>query len=719
MLKNIGNKNKLRINVRFGLFLAISLVLGIVFAYYIYINQYLSAFICVSSFLVFSAFCFLFGINKNKRIEKAIILLSFVLAFLLGACSLSLKIENYKNADLNNHWITVTGSVKAVERTENGATVVLNKVKTSMTDGKLKYSVKVYVTGDISLELGDKIKFSDYLFDKDVFFDSRISSYDISARIKWNAYVKSEQVELLESSPNIFQKINIFIKNTLNSGLDKEEFSIAYALLTGDSNLIDEEVLLDFRSAGVAHVFAVSGLHIGFIATAIGFLLEKFRTNKILKVLILIACLFIYSGVCGFSSSSLRAGIMCSIASILKLLGKRYDGLNAVGIAGFIILLFSPLQMLCAGFVLSFGVVIGMLIMQRPIERLLSFLPKRLASALALVISAQLASIPICIAFFNNFSLIAVVANLLFVPLVAVVFYILLLAVLIGGLFNIAVITLFIPGLILRALTFIITVLDYKIFIVSGLYLGGFAIFYYTALFISSGMINLSRISKCVLSLILITVCVFGSFFSSIKQLKSTKLYVTATNSFSATLITNEVNTLIVSYSSPTPSYFSLSRLINRLEIERIDNVIVSSGANIDLQNLATNLHNLVDLEKIYYFGETNQAIEKVIESSFLGVNAISYGDGEINGLGLRLNCLCQGNAFILEKENRKVLVFAKLKGVKPITSIEKSDFDLIVASDFCVDLENFYSPKTIYCYRNCDLHTNSITGGNLRFELG
>lgn len=719
VLRNFGIKDKVLLNLRFGLCIAVSLALGIGFACYIFSQAVFSAILSAISFILFTAFYVGYGFKKQVKFERVIVLVIFILTFLLGTCSLAHTIKSYNNADLNNHYVTVTGKVKAIEETDNGVTVVLNKVDLSITSNKVKYNVKVYVSGNLSLELGDKITFSDYLYDKDVFFDSRISSYDISSKIKWQAYVSSDQIEILESSPNIFQKINIFIKNTLKDGLDNEEFSVAYALLTGDSNLIEEDVITDFRKAGVAHVFAVSGLHIGFLATAIGFILGKLKVDKRIKIFILIACLFTYSGVCGFSASSLRAGIMCSIASVLKLFGKRYDGLNAVGIAGFIILLFSPLQMLCAGFVLSFGVVLGILIMQNPLERLLKFLPSKLASSLALVISAQLTSIPISIAFFGNFSIISVLANLIFVPLVAFVFYTLLAGVVVGGLLTIPVLSLFISGILLKALIFIITVLDYDIFIISGIYLGGFAVIYYLAIFIASGMVNLKALTRRVVSLILITVCAFSSLFYSICQYRTTRLYVASTNSFSATLVNGENSVLIVSYATMNASLYPIGRLDNKLGLDMIDSVIFSSGVSIvNVQNLITGLNYYFDVQSVYYYGERDENLEKVIEKSFPKVEVANYLDGVLRYNAISFESIEQGKAFIVESSNKKALVFAKHNSAIPITDVKGDKFDLIVTANHCLDIERYYAPKKIYCYSECDRHLNAINGGNLSFVL-
>ena len=630
-MKIFSRKPKNLINYRLGLNLAISLALGIGTAYCVFLSQTFIAVCTATAFLVYSTFTLIFGVGFTSKKNFLVVLALIVLFFSFGVLTFNLSVSKYKNANLNNHYTTIVGSVNEVTITENGATVVLNKVDCSLNNSRLSYKVRVYITGETSIKLGDRITFSEYLYDRNEIYDGRLSVYDISGGVKWTCYVNAESVQIIKSSPNLFQRVNLFIRNTLQKGLGEKERFVALALLTGDSTLVEEEVITDFRQSGVAHVFAVSGLHIGFLATGIGFLLSKLKLNKKLRTIILIACLFTYSGVCGFSASSLRASIMCSIASILKIFGKRYDGLNAVGLAGLIILLFTPMQMFCAGFVLSFGVVIGILIMQNPLERLFSFMPKKLGPALALVISAQLAGIPISIAFFGNFSIIAIICNLIFVPLVGFVFYLLLAGVLIGGILSISSVALFIPGLALKLLVWIITVFDYKIFIIGEIYLGGFALFYYLALFVACEMVKIKKALRLALSLILVTVCVFGSQIYTKAHKNEQVVYVSSTNSFSATFIDGNENALIVSYATYNFSNYSISRLINKLKIEQIDNLIITDATQrLDLQNLLTAINYNVPFENVYYYGQTDEVMENIIEKSFPNSNPTSYLDGEL-----------------------------------------------------------------------------------------
>ena len=148
------------------------------------------------------------------------------------------------------------------------------------------------------------------------------------------------------------------------------EFAFSYALLVGNDDFMDDGVITQFRQAGVAHIFAVSGLHIGFLAGVISFVLRKLKTNRWFNLIFTIFILIIYSGVCGFSASSVRATVMCGVMLLITNLGMRYDGLSALGLAGILVLLLSPVEAFCAGFQLSFIVVFGILVLTPKLKKL-------------------------------------------------------------------------------------------------------------------------------------------------------------------------------------------------------------------------------------------------------------------------------------------------------------------------------------------------------------
>jgi competence protein ComEC len=155
----------------------------------------------------------------------------------------------------------------------------------------------------LPIELGDHITFSGKLTERALQTDGKIFYYTLADKIKYSAFINASEITVIKGDKTIFQKINLAVKDTLNSGMNKDEFPVAYALICGNSDFIDYEILTSFRQSGVAHIFAVSGMHVGFLAVILNYLLTKFRVNKCVKTVSIVGILLFYSGICNFTPS--------------------------------------------------------------------------------------------------------------------------------------------------------------------------------------------------------------------------------------------------------------------------------------------------------------------------------------------------------------------------------------------------------------------------------
>ncbi len=716
-------KKKL-VNLRLATFIAISLILGIISAYSFTLQNIVLGVLFTSIFLLFIISFFILFYDKEKLKRNLIFMLIFSLFFAVGLSSFLLLVNDYQSADLKGHYFTVQGKVTKTETTDSGSALILSNVNVNgIVDGELKYKIMLYVFGENSFDIGDCIKFSATLKDKSIIYENSFSPYDLANNIKYTASINASEIEVIGNRPNIFERCNIFIRNTLKSGLDYDEFAVAYGMLTGDAELMDENVITSYRYMGVAHVFAVSGLHIGFLATALNFLLSKLKTKRILKALIISVILLFYSGVCGYTASSIRATIMSAVLLFLSAKGERYDGLSALAIAGIIILLISPVQLFCVGFQLSFVVVIGILLLAKPIERLLvkklKFMPKKLSSSIGVVLSAQLASIPVSLINFGYFSPISVIANLILIPIIGVVFYLLFILTLLGGILTIPYVTLFIPNYILKFINIVLTSIDSEKLLVTGIVLGGFSIFYYLAMIFPSGIINLKFITKTILTCVVILVFLTGTIFINVAENKYANLYVCGSDTASITVITTEQeNVLIVNDLEKIFSVGNLRRLSYKQGIFDIDTVIISGGFDYDMQVFVSRLRQVFNLNQICYFGEQNISLERIIQNSFPNLKAKAFNDSE----RLPLSSI---EAFYIENG---LAVDLTLKG-KRIIAVSTPDLpadydlidvgvDLLIAGQNVEQLNYRLKPNKLISYRASIMFENGESNGNFSYSF-
>ncbi len=709
-------KKKL-LNYRPFLFTAVSIALGIGSGYLFYFNSLLLGILVVFIFLFFLCITVFFTGDEIKA--KLIFAVAFILIFAFGAGAFYYQVKDFDGANLNGHLYTVSGKVTYANKTDYGQELTLDNVSIEGDrTGKLKYKVELYVYGDGGFDVGDVLQFESSLTDNKATYEQKLSATNIELGIKYSARLDSSLIVNVDYDANIFEQIHLFLRDSIRSGMGENESAVAYGLLLGNTREMETEVITSYRSAGVAHIFAVSGLHIGFLATALGCFFNKIRINKLVKAILITLTLFFYSGVCGFSASSLRASVMCAVVLFSSLRGQRYDGLSSIGLACTLILLCSPINMFCVGFQLSFIVVLGLTLLSPPLARLLSFMPAKLANAVSAVISAQVVGIPICLYAFGSFSTIAIIANLIFIPIIGFIFVLLFVAALAGGLFNISNITLHAHNHLFRWINQIITAIDYKIFIVGGFAFGIFALFYYFALVLPCGLLNFNRLVKVLSSTLCIIACVAGTTVSAVIDKNSAKAYVIGSENVCATVIEEgDENIMIVSDVGRTLSLSRLKRLKNRQGINKIDTLIFTQG-DVDIQTFLTRFREVFDLEKVCYFGDTDTVMEEIVRKSF-GVQIYSYNQDTLLAVN-NFNCYyaLDGYAVCCEVKGEKLVVFSEFgtdySGYKGLTG----EYDYIIAVDYTKFIDQEYKPSHTISYRDSLTYKSADNDGTLTLRL-
>jgi competence protein ComEC len=204
------------------------------------------------------------------------------------------------------------------------------------------------------------------------------------------------------------------------SGLPAAERSLVPALVDGDDSAMPEEVADDFRTTGLTHLLAVSGANLTLV---LAFVLVVGRWCGVrARGLLVLGVL----GVVGFvllartEPSVLRAAAMGVVALAGLSAGGRRRGVRALCVAVVVLVLLDPWLARSVGFALSVLATAGILLLAPPWRDALSrWMPRLLAEALAVPLSAQLVCTPIVAAISDQVSVVAVFANLLAAPAVA------------------------------------------------------------------------------------------------------------------------------------------------------------------------------------------------------------------------------------------------------------------------------------------------------------
>ncbi len=246
--------------------------------------------------------------------------------------------------------------------------------------------------------------------------------------IRYQQHLPLGQIKKIGHSPtlttrlaNIRHRLELMVFNSrLTTGAQR----FVVALLLGNSDVIDKATRQEFSAAGVAHVLALSGLHVGIITLIIWWLLfplDYLRLKRVRLIITLVA-VAAFALFTGLSPSVVRATIMIGMVFASLIFFRRSVSLNALALSALLILLFTPSALYSVGFQLSFVTVAAVLLFAR--------LPKRLESrhkwvnhltstALTSAI-AMLATIALSAYYFHTVSLMSVLTNLLILPVLPI-----------------------------------------------------------------------------------------------------------------------------------------------------------------------------------------------------------------------------------------------------------------------------------------------------------
>lgn len=231
----------------------------------------------------------------------------------------------------------------------------------------------------------------------------------------------------------------------LEAGVGRDSVSSGFvkALLLGHRGDVDPELHRSFAETGTLHIVAVSGLHVGILTLLCVLIAQMAGIPSSRWILWIGPLLLAYAILTGLRASAVRACIMAAVCLAAPLAGRRPDGPTAVAVAAMFILLACPDQLVDTGFILSFSAVLGLIVLQPRIMRRLrggpdgtdswsvgkpSRLRALVARALAFVktnvatsAAVWLATAPLTAIYFNICSPIALLGNLLVIPLSFVV----------------------------------------------------------------------------------------------------------------------------------------------------------------------------------------------------------------------------------------------------------------------------------------------------------
>ncbi len=366
--------------------------------------------------------------------------------FLAGICSAQIELDaNEKALQLPeaSDYYTAEVLTKPEQKTKS---TKLELMLTGAADSSAHFTdfrIKIIAYADSSLQLESLVRGDRILVTQPVRPHQRAlnpNQFDYGAHLKSKGFAGttyfSKAPILLKQSrqksdvSGFFENLRLRCIAIFKSyDLGNDELGVASALILGQKSYLDKELKGSFAAAGAIHILAVSGLHVGIIylllINLVKYVLPKKRF-KLLSVALVIAALWCYAGITGFSPSVLRATTMFSFIALGKETGRTGNIYNMLAVSALVLTIINPSIVKEVGFQLSYIAVIGIAALFKPIYSLLifkSWFADKAWSLLVVSFVAQLATFPLSIYYFGQFPNLFLISNLLVIPLATSALY--------------------------------------------------------------------------------------------------------------------------------------------------------------------------------------------------------------------------------------------------------------------------------------------------------
>ena len=429
-------------------------VFGILFNRYLNFEFNIGLLFLVGSFSIFVVAFLVILRTKSKTFSVLFSSICLLLAFAVGNFTAII----HKDTNANHHY---TNSTVAGEEAVGMKVIILERWKSTLKNDR--FIAEVYAlndsvsTGKIlvnfrketttkAIEVGMKLA----LYGKVIPLQKplNVDQFDYGSFLKnksiyGQTYVDDSSIAVFSSKEkNLYYYSAIFrnrvISNLRNSDFNEKELGVVHALILGQRQDLDPNVLQHYQFAGAVHILSVSGLHVGFVLLFLNYFLNflpntnRFRVFKVVTIILVLWC---FALVAGFTPSVVRSVTMFSFVAIGMHMRRKTYIFYTFYCSIFLILLFEPNFLFDVGFQLSYMAVFFIIWLQPEFTKFRN--PKNKIvnhfwQVFTITVAAQLGTMPLSLYYFHQFPGLFFVTNLLIMFLMTVIMGVGLLLVLIA-----------------------------------------------------------------------------------------------------------------------------------------------------------------------------------------------------------------------------------------------------------------------------------------------
>ena len=360
-----------------------------------------------------------------------VIFFTLIMGFMLMSNEITTRNHIY---DLKENTVIVQGEIYKIENTAFGTNIYLKVVE--VENGEKSVSVKrIFVNTEKipNVKIGNIIKVMGKLrqFEEAANkgnFDSR--KYYLS--LGFYGKIEAGTIEVINSDYSGIRQGLYELRMEIIERLEKlcsdnkgifsiinNKNGIIGAIILGDKTDLDSDIKELYSVSGIAHILAISGLHISFIGMAIYRLLRR-RFRFLFSAAVSIPVVLSFGIMSGFGISTMRAIIMFILKIIGEVLGRKYDAITAISLAGLVLLVQNPFVVCNSGFQMSFGAIIAIVLILPIVEEILNT-DNKIIKVLSANFTISLVMNPILAWNYYELPTFSFLLNIVVVPLMSVV----------------------------------------------------------------------------------------------------------------------------------------------------------------------------------------------------------------------------------------------------------------------------------------------------------
>ena len=360
-----------------------------------------------------------------------VIFFTLIMGFMLMSNEITTRNHIY---DLKENTVIVQGKIYKIENTAFGKNIYLKGVE--VENGEKNVSVKrIFVNTEKipNVKIGNIIKVRGKLrqFEEAANkgnFDSR--KYYLS--LGFYGKIEAGTIEIINSNYSGIRQGLYELRMEIIERLEKlcsdnkgifsiinNKNGIIGAIILGDKTDLDSDIKELYSVSGIAHILAISGLHISFIGMAIYRLLRR-RFRFLFSAAVSIPVVLSFGIMSGFGISTIRAIIMFILKIMGEVLGRKYDAITAISLAGLVLLVQNPFVVCNSGFQMSFGAIIAIVLILPIVEEILNT-DNKIIKVLSANFTISLVMNPILAWNYYELPTFSFLLNIVVVPLMSVV----------------------------------------------------------------------------------------------------------------------------------------------------------------------------------------------------------------------------------------------------------------------------------------------------------